>query len=147
MKKIVYLLSVGIMVILVGCGGVTIKDPPIVPTIEIAKQVIAPQAVVIKEWVITNTWSGKGSKKIESFIVTKDTRITWDITGSVGNQGTFSFFIKDHEESPYVSILALPTDAILKGTIRLNIIEEVSQYSLEVISENCEWTIIVEQQK
>ena len=152
MKKIVYLLSIGLMVILVGCGNTTIKDPPMASATEIAEQVtpevIAPQPIVKKEWVVTDTWSGNDSKKIESFIVnTKDTRITWDITGSVGNQGTFSFFIKDNEESPYISILTLPTDAVLKGTIRLNSIEEVGRYSLYVNSENCKWTIIVEQQK
>ena len=174
MKKIVYLLSIGIMVSLMGCGNAPIKDTPTsiptmditTPVVEVTKPVIVQPTpvvkkvnttstpkqvpVVAKKWVVTNTYSGSGMST-KNITITKNVRITWNVTSIAPRvddvvSDSFNYYLKDSKGIPYaVDLLFAQQNGIGKGTKTLSL--DAGQYSLQVNSANCQWTMTVEQQK
>ena len=80
MKKIMYLLVIGIMVVLVGCGSTTtapVKET--VPT-PVAATTPTPTPAPEKKWVQVGTWTATGKKNTENFTIEdgSEYRISWE---------------------------------------------------------------------
>ena len=145
MRKIAYLLSIGLILTLVGCGSTATptKETP-APTSSTSTPASAPAPKTTpapeKNWVVTNSWSGNGAKDTENITVTKDTRINWETTDA---QGIFQIYVQDDKGSPVA--VAANVQGIGKDVSYLHIAP--GQYSLKINSALTPWKITVEQQQ
>lgn len=129
MKKLIGLLAV-VALLLVGCGSAGTVAP--------AKEGAAP--VVEKQWVVTNTWEGEGTKTTENFTITKNTRINWETTNE---KGIFQVYVQDADGNP--AEVAANMQGIGKDTTYIHVPN--GQYSLNINSAFTPWKITVEQQQ
>lgn len=151
MKKIAYLLSIGLVILLVGCGSTAAtKDAPTQAPAATTNNAPAatskpattstPAPAPEKKWVVTNSWSGNGAKDTENFAVTKDTRINWETTDA---QGIFQIYVQDSNGAP--AAVAANIQGIGKDTSYLHVTP--GQYSLKINAALTPWKITVEQQQ
>ena len=104
MKKIMYLLSIGLMVSLLGCGSTTAtKEMPVsAPATKVTTPAPTPTpapapALVEKKWVAVKSWSGSGIKKTENFEITgSDWRVNWKSDGKNGNNSILVYSLYPH---------------------------------------------------
>ena len=142
-----YLLVVGLMLTLLGCGTtVTAKETPAPSTT--TTPVVAPApaptpapVTVPKKWVVTNSWSGNGAKDTENFAVTENTRVNWETTDA---QGIFQIYVEPSDGSSSVAVAA-NMQGIGKDVSYLHI--PPGQYSLKINAALTPWKITVEQQQ
>lgn len=133
---------------------VTFSAPTKATTVPSPKKVTAPAPkpahAAATKWVVTNTYSGNGVKK-ESFTITNDTRVTWEVTSVYPTidgitPDSFNYYLKDSQGYPYTfDILFAHRSGVGKGTTYLKVAP--GKYTLYTNAANCTWAITVEQQK
>lgn len=138
MKKILYILSFGLMISLLGCtSAATTKDTA--PAQVVVSPTPAP-VVAEKKWVVTNTWEGVGDKTTEKIIVSKDTRAIWEVSSD--NTGFLLCLLNEKGESE--GIVASLREGAGKDTSYVLI--EPGEYSVEVKS-SVKWKVMIEQKQ
>ena len=149
MKKILYLLSIGLMVTLLGCGSTTAtKEMPIpAPATKVTTPAPTPTpapAPVEEKWVAVKSWTGTGIKKTENFEITgSDWRVNWKSDGKNGNNSIFALSPYKKDGSP----LAPLASTLGSGADVSYVHEGAGTYYLSINAANTSWTVSVEEQK
>ena len=142
MKKFIYILSLGLMISLMGCGNTpVVKDTP-VPTVKTPVLTLTSIPDTEKKWVEVKTWSGTGQKDTEKFEVTANTRVNWETTDK---NGMTQIYIHDKTGEPVNATINIQK-GIQKGVTNLKLVP--GQYSFEIATSTVtSWKVTVEQQK
>ena len=130
MRKLIGLLAITVL-LLCGCGNAQTAAP--------ANEEPAP--VVEKQWVVTNTWEGNGSKETEYFEVSKDTRINWEV--DTDNSG-FMLYLLNEEGTTDGTMYAEVREGAGKDTSYVHV--EPGKYSLSINARG-KYKITIEQQQ
>ena len=138
MKKIMYLLSIGLMVAMLGCGTpatVSVKEsPPVTPPAAspaTPPPTTAPSPTPVeKNWVEIGSYSGTGMKDTEDFTIVDGSqyRLNWETYAADGSLSIIIANDKGGAESIPVDVKGISKDTtslhVPSGNYHLSIITE-----------------------
>ena len=132
MKKLVCLLAI-VALSLIGCGEKAVAPVP--------GETQSPTVAVEKEWAVTNTFEGNTRKVTESFKVSKNTRVNWEVDGD--NKG-FMLGIQNEKGEYIGGEIASVREGASNEVTYVNV--EPGEYSLAIVA-GSKYKVVIEQQK
>jgi len=133
-KLSMYLLSLGLIFSLLGCGSTPVEEitKPPEPTIT--------TPIVVKKWVQVGTWTATGKKSTESFMIEDgyEYRINWE---TFTPDKTLSLFIDDDQGQSLEMLIDVK--GITKDSSYIRVPSGV--YSLsQIVDSDMKWTATIE---
>ena len=118
---------------LVGCGEKAVAPVPV--------EAQTPAIEAEKEWVVTNTFEGNTRKETESFKLSKNTRVNWEVDGD--NKG-FMLGIQNEKGEYIGGEIASVREGASNEVTYVNV--EPGEYSLAIVA-GSKYKVVIEQQK
>ena len=132
MKKLICLLVI-VALSLIGCGERAVAPVPV--------ETQTPAVEIEKEWVVTNTFEGNTRKETESFKVSNNTRVSWEVDED--NKG-FMLGLKNEKGEYIGGEIASVREGAGKELSYVNV--EPGEYHLAIVA-GSKYKVVIEQQQ